>query len=58
MVDGAPEVVTLPIDPSEHLIQTPTPVGEGSHCLDALSSETTPPTVWPDKTQPARQMRL
>ena len=39
MVDGAPEVVAFAVDPDEHLVEMPAPVGEGSHGLDSLPAD-------------------
>ena len=39
MIDGAPEVVTLAVDPDENLVEMPAPVSEGSHRLDALATD-------------------
>jgi len=39
MVDSAPEVVALAVDPDEDLVQVPAPMGKGSHRLNPLAAD-------------------
>lgn len=39
MVDGPPKVFLLAVDPDEHLVQMPAPMGVGAHMLDPLAAD-------------------